>query len=370
MTTALSLGLDKSTWNRVHFGDVIQNVSDRIDDPATAGVDRYVGLEHLDAGSMTVTRWGTPDQVNAQKLRFQSGDVIFGRRRAYQKKVSRAHFDGICSAHALVLRAIPGQIDPDFLPVFLSSDYFLARAIAISVGSLSPTVNWRDLKVQEFLLPPIEQQKRIAALFWAMEGHRLSLKRLLAALKVDESSDGIGRALFEALSVAWPSVRFSEAIKVSSGAFLPAKKMQEGDVPVYGGNGISGYHNAANNAEPVVLVGRVGAYCGVVHHTTGPAWVTDNALVVKRAEGYEDDFLTSVLRYARLNQYASQTAQPAVSGVGLAEAPLARPDGTEQRKYLDQRAVVQFAVTAAEAEFTSLTVLRSSLLADACGGSR
>ncbi|MCL2654065.1 MAG: N-6 DNA methylase, partial [Propionibacteriaceae bacterium] len=167
-----SLDIDKTRWRRVAFGDVIDSITDRVDDPSQAGVDRYVGLEHLDPGVMTVQRWDTPDKVEAQKLRFQAGDVIFGRRRAYQKKVARADFEGICSAHALVLRAKPGLIDPDFLPVFLSSDYFLDRAIGISVGSLSPTVNWRDLKVQQFDLPALDEQKRIADLLWAVERHR------------------------------------------------------------------------------------------------------------------------------------------------------------------------------------------------------
>ena len=161
----MNIILDKSTWKKVKFGSVIDSITKRIDNPSEAGVERYVGLEHLDPGSMTITRWGIPEQVEATKLLFSKGDVIFGRRRAYQKKVSIADFDGICSAHALVLRAKSGLIDPRFLPVFLSSDYFLDRAIRISVGSLSPTVNWKTLANQEFFLPPIEVQSKIADLF-------------------------------------------------------------------------------------------------------------------------------------------------------------------------------------------------------------
>ena len=174
----MSLNLDKSTWKRVAFGDVIDSITDRVDNPSEAGVDRYVGLEHLDPGVMTVQRWDSPDKVAAQKLRFCHGDVIFGRRCAYQKKIAKAEFEGICSAHALVLRARQDYVDPDFLPAFLSSDYFLERAIEISVGSLSPTVNWRDLKVQEFDLPSLDEQKRIADLFWAIERHRRAVEAI------------------------------------------------------------------------------------------------------------------------------------------------------------------------------------------------
>ncbi len=192
----MSLNLDKSHWKRVAFGDAIQNVTERIN-PAEADVDRYVGLEHLDPGVMTVQRWDSPDVVEGQKLRFRAGDVIFGRRRAYQKKVALAEFDGICSAHALVLRAREDFVSPEFLPVFLSSDQFLERAIAISVGSLSPTVNWRDLKVQEFDLPPLQEQKRIADLLWAVERHRYALGKQAAELAT------IATETFE--SVAAPS---------------------------------------------------------------------------------------------------------------------------------------------------------------------
>jgi type I restriction enzyme S subunit len=85
----MNLIVDKSTWKKVKFGQVIDSITNRIDNPAEAGVERYVGLEHLDPGCMTISRWGSPEQVKATKLLFNKGDVIFGRRRAYQKKVSR-----------------------------------------------------------------------------------------------------------------------------------------------------------------------------------------------------------------------------------------------------------------------------------------
>jgi type I restriction enzyme S subunit len=189
--------IDKNSWSKSKFCDVIESITNRIDSPSEAGVERYVGLEHLDPGSMTVNRWGTPDQVEAAKLLFEKGDVIFGRRRAYQRKVSMADFRGICSAHALVLRAKPGLIDPSFLPVFLSSDTFLNLAIKISVGSLSPTVNWKTLATQEFLFPPLDQQREIASTFWELSTLLNSLKEIsvdLAAMKslvFTECVDGV-----------------------------------------------------------------------------------------------------------------------------------------------------------------------------------
>lgn len=164
-------------WARVKFADIAASITERVDDPSSSGVERYVGLEHLDPGSTTIQRWGSPSDVEATKLRFYPGDVIYGRRRAYQRKLGVADFDGICSAHALVLRAKPAVCLPEFLPYFLQSDAFHQRALDISVGSLSPTINWKTLAVQEFALPPLDEQLRIAKLISSVDALEDRLKR-------------------------------------------------------------------------------------------------------------------------------------------------------------------------------------------------
>ena len=141
----------------------------------------YLGLEHLDSGSLNVTRFGTDVAPIGEKLVMHKGDVLFGKRRAYQKKVAIAPFDGIFSAHGMVLRPREDVIDKGFFPLFISSDYFLDAAIKISVGSLSPTINWRDLKELEFNLPDIPTQRRLADVLWAMNETMDSYKELISA---------------------------------------------------------------------------------------------------------------------------------------------------------------------------------------------
>ena len=201
---------------------------------------------------MTISRWGTPDQVEATKLLFKNGDVIFGRRRAYQKKVSMAEFDGICSAHALVLRGKTGQIDPLFLPVFLSSNTFLERAIKISVGSLSPTVNWKTLAMQEFMFPPIEQQKKIANLLWLIDHHKKNLQNLnldlnqLRNLFIESAFNGStnlpGKNPKSFMSLGGCAI-------VLRGEAITKKEVSLGDVPVVaGGMNPAYFHNVSNRS--------------------------------------------------------------------------------------------------------------------------
>ncbi|MDL1985781.1 MAG: restriction endonuclease subunit S [Deltaproteobacteria bacterium] len=162
MNSSLSLSPSslKKGWQIVKFGEIAKNISKRVN-PSETDLEVYVGLEHLDPQSLRITRHGVPSDVKGQKLRVRPGQIIFGKRRAYQKKVAVADFDGICSAHAMVLEAIPGKIIPELLPFFMQSDMFMDRAVAISEGSLSPTIKWKTLAIQEFPLPPLERQKKI-----------------------------------------------------------------------------------------------------------------------------------------------------------------------------------------------------------------
>jgi type I restriction enzyme S subunit len=138
---------------------------------------------------LTIRRWGSTEDVSSTKLRFDPGDIIFGKRRVYQRKLAVADFHGICSAHALVLRAKPEAVLPEFLPYFMQSDYFMEAALKISVGSLSPTINWKTLAQYEFDLPPIDEQ-------------RVSVLRLHAA---DSAVDSLCR-LTRSLSTAMDSL--------------------------------------------------------------------------------------------------------------------------------------------------------------------
>jgi type I restriction enzyme M protein len=159
--------IKRDEWKRLPFGAFAESINDRVE-PSQVGDEIYVGLEHLDTQDLHIRRRGKGSDVIGTKLRFKKGDLIFGRRRAYQRKLAVAEFDGICSAHAMVVRVKPDVVLPEFLPFLMMSDRFMNRAVEISVGSLSPTINWSTLKREEFVLPPLEQQRRIAEILWAV----------------------------------------------------------------------------------------------------------------------------------------------------------------------------------------------------------
>lgn len=158
-----------SGWEKVKFGQIAKNITDRVDNPRESGLDNYIGLEHLDTDEIRIKRYGSPTEVEATKFLCKKGDIIFGKRRAYLRKLAVSSRDAIVSAHSMVLRAKEEKVDPDFLPWFMQSSQFWKTAFAISEGSLSPTIKWKTLSTQEFWLPSKQEQKKIAKILWTIE---------------------------------------------------------------------------------------------------------------------------------------------------------------------------------------------------------
>lgn len=154
-------------WSCVKFGDVVRNVNENSRDLAADGLDRVVGLDHLDPGSLRLERWdpfgSLPDGTTFTR-KFKPGQVLFGKRRAYQRKVAVPDFEGVCSGDILVFEPADRRIVAEFLPYLVQSDDFFAHALGTSAGSLSPRTKWAELAKYELALPPIEEQQRIATL--------------------------------------------------------------------------------------------------------------------------------------------------------------------------------------------------------------
>lgn len=184
----------------------------------------YLGLEHLDSGSLKVTRFGSEVAPIGEKLVMHKGDVLFGKRRAYQKKVAIAPFDGIFSAHGMVLRPREDVIDKSFFPLFISSDYFLDAAIKISVGSLSPTINWRDLKSLEFELPDLATQRKLADTLWSINDTMEAYKKLISATDELVKSQFMEQfGMRDCIPEGWQKMNIGEACTLVNGrAFKPS----------------------------------------------------------------------------------------------------------------------------------------------------
>lgn len=138
-----------------------------------------VGLEHLIPEEICFSEYEICSDKTFTKA-FHKGQVLFGRRRAYQKKAAIAHVDGVCSGDIMVLEAIPGKVEPSLLPFIIQNDRFFDYAIQHSEGGLSPRVKWNAIANYEFDLPSIEEQKVLSDKLWAAYKVKESYRQLLS----------------------------------------------------------------------------------------------------------------------------------------------------------------------------------------------
>jgi len=210
----------KPGWKRYRFGEMVLSMGAtrkaRGWTASGSGVDRYVGLEHLDSNSLKIQRWGSPDDVgvNSDLRHFEPGDVILARRGIELRKVGVAEFRGVASGHALVFRAKPEVVLPEFLPFFMQSDAFMLRADRFSVGSLSRTVNLSALTREEFALPPLDEQRRLVPVLSAAQHLRETTPRMVDAAVQSEMAEVQARF---ALRHTWPHRRMDQCGEVQLG---------------------------------------------------------------------------------------------------------------------------------------------------------
>ena len=232
ITEAIENNIDRSKWVKWKFSDLVNNIVEKVV-PKDSGLEHYIGLKHLDTGSLKIRRFGETESLIGNKLKIYKGDLIFAKRNSYLKRVAIADFDAVASAHALVLRPNAENVNPDFLPFFMMSEMFWKRAIEISVGSLSPTINWKALAKQEFLLPPKDQQAQLAKLLWAMDEvierkielsdthtefyENASLKYLLGKERLIDTDNQLTKTRLGLLPIDWKVVKYKEVAELIHG---------------------------------------------------------------------------------------------------------------------------------------------------------
>jgi type I restriction enzyme S subunit len=208
--------------NRVKFGDVALNLNETVRSGAEHSLTRVVGLEHIDSGDPELRRWdelsSLPDGTSFTRV-FRRGQVLFGKRRAYQRKVAVASFDGICSSDILVFTPRSKDLHPDFLLYVVQSDGFFAHALQTSSGSLSPRTRWQDLATFEFELPSIEEQHHIVEMMTSVDEHIESLRHQLDVLQTTRKS--VLHHLLNAGGEGWTQTVLGDVAEIDMGQSPP-----------------------------------------------------------------------------------------------------------------------------------------------------
>lgn len=250
---------------------------------------------------------------------------------------------------------IPGpKLDPNFLYWWL--DAHRAHLQSLGNGATFKEVSKSVVERVEIPLPPLDEQKRIAAIL--DQGDAVRRLRQRAVSVIESTKTALFHQMFSQSADKQP---LGSIIKVGSGNGLTAKDMRGGDVPVYGGNGINGWHDEGFVDPQTVVIGRVGVYCGAVHITEKKAWVTDNALIVRKLVDVETDYLAEALRAANLNQYAGRSSQPLVSGARIYPVEIPLPTIEDQQEFAARTAAIAGPRAAIQRSLDAIDLLFSSL---------
>jgi len=287
-------------------------------------------------GNIVNKKIAPASEAGASTYVFDEGNVLYSKLRPYLNKVISPSEPGIATTELVPLLPRADVLDRQYLTYYLRSNHFLGFANVAVAGVKMPRIIMAKFWKQQMPLPPLSEQRRIVEIL--EQADALRKKRADA----DTKASRILPALFYKMfgdPITNPNglvkKKLGELIKVRSGNFLPAKNMEsEGRHPVYGGNGINGYHSEFMFEQPVIVLGRVGAYCGAVLYSQPRCWVTDNALyVAERSEELHPRYLAEALRVANLNQYAGRAGQPLISASRIYPVEILVPDTEDQEKF-------------------------------------
>ena len=377
----MSAGKLPEGWEQIEIGDIADVIS---------GGTPKSGVAENFAPSGEGIAWLTPADLSGYKEKYIShgardlttpgysscsaklmpkGTILFSSRAPIGYVAIAAN--EIATNQGFKSFTFPSDIFPDYAYYFLRNIRHIAEEMG--TGTTFKEISGSSAKTLPFVLAPFAEQKIIAekldTLLAQVDSTKARLEQIpqilkrfrqavLAAAMRGELSETWrthnsfnislhkyyeltkGKKL-KAKNIAepceentWLRCNIGHIFNVKSGDGLTAKEMNSsGDIPVYGGNGITGYHDKYNTEESTIVIGRVGYYCGSVHLTPEKSWITDNALLVDfNRDLITEKFAYWLLKATNLRVDTSSSAQPVISGAKIYSIEIVVPPVEEQRE--------------------------------------
>ena len=255
------------------------------------------------------------------------------------------------------------KVESSFLHKCLYASYLKGETLKLQ----SKTTGLHNLNMKGYLrlnipLPPKSTQLAIVS--------ELDKINELIRLKKEQLKDfdNLAQSIFYEMfgdpvenEKGWEVKKLGEVYKMKSGDSLSTKSFEEGDIPVYGGNGISGYHNQYNKDGSYIIIGRVGVYCGNVRIVKGRFWLTDNAFELLYDNSSQNEvFVCSLLTHLNLRQYANAAAQPVISNNTLKHVSIPLPPLPLQHLFAHRIEQIEHQKSEVQKAITDLETLLAS----------
>ena len=267
---------------KVKFGDVVKEVKNKIDRNNNP-YEYYVAGDHMDSEDLTIHRRGcfATDDVGPAFIReFRKGQVLYGSRRTYLKKVAVADFDGVTANTTFVLETKDQNVLlQELLPFIMLTDNFTKWSIGKSKGSTNPYILFSDLADYEFDLPPIEEQRKLATVLWKM----FRLKE--GYVELQHQSDQLVQSQFIEMfgdiedTGVFPRHEWNQVLNIINGKDYKSVANDNGLYPVFGTGGLMARATSYICPENIIVMGRKGTI-DKPYIVTEKSWIVDTAFGV------------------------------------------------------------------------------------------
>ena len=328
----------------------------------------------IDQGASFITGWtDLAESVISDNLPV----VIFGDHTRIFKYVN---FPFALGADGTKLLHVNSDIlDPRF---------FYYALLNLNVPNKGYNRHYRYLQELSVVRPTLPEQHAIAHALQTIQEAKfarqseIALERERKAVLMDylfsqgTRSEPRKQTEFGEIPESWETTRLGDLMKLKSGLSRPkdieSQPNTELTVPVYGGNGILGYTSKKFSEERLLVIGRVGAYCGCVHIAEAPNWVTDNALYPEKwfTNEVSLDFLAEQLRYFNLNRLQRRGGQPLITQSILHQLKIPLPPLSQQLAIAGILKAIDEKITALEQEVEHLDELFHAMLDELMTGQR
>ena len=317
---------------KVRFGDIVRDVKINVDRENNP-YEHYIAGDHMDSEDLTIHRYGSfaTDDVGPAFTRiFKPGQILYGSRRTYLKKVAVAEFEGICANTTFVFESNDEAVlDNRILPFIMLSDAFTRWSIAHSKGSTNPYVLFSDLADFEFELPPVAEQKVLADKLWAAYRLKESYKKLLAA-----SQEMVKSQFIEMFSSCESNKSLCDICRPKQWPTIQTKDFTDEGYLVYGANGVIGHYKDYNHENPTILMACRGASCGAINVSEPKSYITGNAMCLDDvSDEVLFDYLVHFLKYYDYKTVITGGAQPQITVTNLQKISVPIPKMEEQKRF-------------------------------------
>lgn len=335
----------------VKFGDICREVKITTKDAISEGYERYIGLEHLDSGSLKIKRWGIISEDKPTFTRvFKKGQILFGRRRAYLKKAAIAEFDGICSSDIIVMESKNNNGIKQLLPFIIQSDKFWAWAIKNSAGGLSPRTKFKSLAEYELSIPEnidsactlLSRSETTLSVLEDLSSFSDSM--LYVTLKSLAGVNAKNLKEYIASKANWKLMRVRDCMKICNNSRDPIsesdRKTMQGEYPYYGPTGVLDYLDHYNFDGEYVLIGEDGDHflkfktMPMTQLVSGKFNVNNHAHVLMGTENVTTEWFYFYFLHSSIHHYLTRQGagryKLTKDALGAMEMPV--PPLSEQKK--------------------------------------